>query len=53
LRVELDVLESALAAIARDDPVYADMITAARNPESVEARARDERVAAIQEEFSL
>jgi hypothetical protein len=51
LDVEPDVIEAALAAVAKADPEYADMITAARNLQSPQALVRAERVAAIRAEF--
>ena len=51
LFVERNVIEMALAAVAIEDPVYADMLTAAEIPP--EARARDERVDALRKEFPL
>lgn len=53
LNIERPVIDAALMAIAKEDTVYANMITAARHPDSPEARARDERVEAIQAEFPL
>jgi hypothetical protein len=43
IHVGRDVIDGVLDGLAGDEPEYADMIAAARDPDSAEARARDAR----------